>query len=337
VTYDLYLKPAKCEFEKQEMEYLGMIIRPGEVRMDTGKVATVRDWPTPTMLKEVRAFIGFANFYRRFIKDFATVACPLHDLTKKDMPWQWHAEQQKAFDWLKEKFCCKPILKVYDPELPMQVEVDASGFATGGILSQKHKDGLWHPVAYHSDSMSKEEHNYKIYDREMLGCIRALEDWRHFLKGIPFELITNHKNIEWWATMQDLNRQQAWWSLYLSCFNFKVIYCKGESMQADTLSQFAKDHVSDRDNNCQVQVLGPQHFLNTVQAHFCPEVDSLGDCIHWASLREAEVIEGLKSIDKTAPKALTDGVAMWEEDNGFVFYKGWLYVPNDRQLCKDVV
>jgi hypothetical protein len=204
--HDLYLKPEKCEFEKQEMEYLGMIIRPGEVRMDPGKVAAVKDWPTPTTLKEVRAFIGFANFYRRFIKDFATVARPLHDLTKKDMPWQWHAEQQKAFDWLKEKFCCEPILKVYDPELPTRVEVDASGFATGGILSQKHADGLWHPVAYRSDSMSKEEHNYEIYDREMLGCIRAFEDWRHFLEGIPFELVTDHKNIEWWATMRDLNR-----------------------------------------------------------------------------------------------------------------------------------
>jgi hypothetical protein len=137
--------------------------------------------------------------------------------------------------------------------------------------------------------------------------------------------------------MRDLNQQQAWWSLYLSCFDFKVIYRKGESMQADALSRFSKDHVSDREDNCQVQVLGPQHFLNAVQAHFCPEVDSLGDRIHWASLREAEVIEGLKSIDKTTPKALTDGVAMWEKDDGFVYYKGRLYMPNDRQLCKDVV
>jgi hypothetical protein len=185
--------------------------------------------------------------------------------------------------------------------------------------------------------MSKEEHNYKIYNREMLGCIRAFEDWRHFLKGIPFELVTDHKNIEWWATMRDLNRRQARWSLYLSCFDFKVIYHKGESMQADALSRFSKDHVSDRDDNRQVQVLGPQHFLNAVQIHFHPEVDSLGDCIHWASLREAEVIEGLKSIDKTAPKALTDGVAMWEEDDGLVYYKGRLYMPNDRELRKDVV
>jgi predicted aspartyl protease len=105
--YDLYLRPEKCEFELQEIEYLGMIIRPGEVRMNPGKVAAVRDWTTPTNLREVRAFIGFANFYRRFIKDFASITRPLHDLTKKDTPWQWLSEQQKAFNELKRRFCDK--------------------------------------------------------------------------------------------------------------------------------------------------------------------------------------------------------------------------------------
>jgi hypothetical protein len=335
--HDLYLKPEKCEFEKQEIEYLGMIIRPGEVCMDPGKVSAVRDWPMPTTLRDVRAFIGFSNFYRRFIKDFSSIARPLHDLTKKDVPWQWHAEQQHAFNTLKEKFCQEPILKVYDPNLETRIEVDASGFATGGILSQKYPDGLWHPIAYRSSSMSKEERNYEIYDREMLGCIRALEDWRHFLEGISFEIVTDHKNIEWWASMRDLNRRQARWTLYLSRFSFKITYRKGELMQADALSRFSKDQVSDKEDNRQVQVLKPEHFIRAAKAHFVPEVDSLGDRIRWASLREAEVIEGLKSIDKTAPKALTNGTAMWEEDDGFVYYKGRLYVPNDRKLRQDVV
>ena len=187
--------------------------------------------------------------------------------------------------------------------------------------------------------MSKEECNYEIYNREMLGCIQALEDWRHFLEGLPepFKVITDHKNIEWWTIAHDLNHRQARWSLYLSRFDFKVIYKKGESMQANALSHFTKDHISDCEDNCQTKVLGPQHFLNTAQNHFHPEVDSLGDHIKWASLREAEVIEGLKSIDKTTPKALTDGTVMWEEDDGFIYYKGRLYVPNDHQLCKDIV
>jgi hypothetical protein len=305
--------------------------------MDPGKVAAVRDWPTPTVLKEVHTFMGFANFYRRFIQDFATLVRPLHDLTKKDVPWQWHPEQQQAFDALKQKFCEEPILKVYNPELPTRVEVDASGFATGGILSQKGEDNLWHPVAYRSNSMSKEERNYEIYDREMLGLIRALEDWCHFLEGIDFELITDHKNMEWWSTMRDLNRRQARWSLYLSHFNFKVTYKKGESMQADTLSRFSKDHVSDREDNRQVQVLGPKHFCIAAVMHYAPIADVLAECIKKASEREAEVIEGLKSIDKTTPKALTDGTARWEEEDGFIYYQGKLYVPNVKELCKEVV
>ena len=93
--------------------------------------------------------------------------------------------------------------------------------------------------------MSKEEHNYEIYDREMLGLICALEDWRHFLEGISFEVVTDHKNMEWWTTIRDLNQRQARWSLYLSRFAFKVTYKKGESMQADALGRYSKDHVSD--------------------------------------------------------------------------------------------
>ena len=335
--YDLYLKPEKCDFEKEEIEYLGMIIRPREVCMDQGKIHAIKTWAIPTNLREVQAVIGFANFYRRFIEDFSEICHPLHDLTKKDVPWRWTSIEQKAFDMLKEKFIQEPILKVYDPNLPMRIEVDASSSATGGILSQKNPDGLWHPVAYRSQSMSKEEHNYQIYDREMLGLIRALEDWRHFLEGISFEVITDHKNMEWWATMKDLNRRQARWALYLSRFAFKITYKKGEHMQADTLTRFSRDHISDNEDNHQVQVLGPQHFLAAAHSHFRPEVDSLGDRIRLASLREAEVIEGLKSINKTAPKALTDGTALWEEDDGFVYYKGKLYVPNDRSLRKDVV
>jgi hypothetical protein len=137
--------------------------------------------------------------------------------------------------------------------------------------------------------------------------------------------------------MRDLNRHQARWTLYLSRFDFKITYRKGELMQADALSCFSKDQVSDKEDNRQVQVLKPEHFVRAAKAHFIPEVDSLGDRIRWASLREAEVIEGLKSIDKTAPKDLTNGTAMWEEDNGFVYYKGRLYVPNDHKLRQDVV
>ena len=169
----------------------------------------------------MRGFVGFANFYRRFIKDFSRIARPLHDLTKKDVPFVWGDAQQKAFDTLKDAFVKDPILATWDPNRPTRLEVDASGYATGGVLSQKLDDGLWHPIAYRSESMTETERNYEIYDREMLAIIRSLEDWRHFLEGLPapFEIVTDHQNLQYWRTAQNLSLAGRSGSLVSSSFS----------------------------------------------------------------------------------------------------------------------
>jgi hypothetical protein len=221
--YDLFLRPQKCEFEKQEIEYLGLIIRPSEVAMDPGKVRAITEWKTPTTLKEVQAALGFGNFYRRFYPNLANVVKPLTDLTKKNEPFVWTRERQTAWEAFKDGFSKEPVLKLYEEGRETRVIIDASNVATGGILQQKCEDGKWHPIAYRSSLMSPEERNYAIYDREMLALVRALEDWRHFLEGQPeFEVLMDHKNMEWWAAMQNLNRRQARWALYLSRFIFKI-------------------------------------------------------------------------------------------------------------------
>ena len=132
----LYLKAEKCEFEKEKIEYLGLIISQGCISMDPVKVEGVSKWPTPTVVKEVQSFLGFVNFYRRFIQDFANTARPLHDLTKKDTPWKWTLETQKAFDALKEKVTSSPVLIFPDDNKPYKLEADSSDFATGAVLSQ---------------------------------------------------------------------------------------------------------------------------------------------------------------------------------------------------------
>ena len=116
--------------------------------MDPVKVEAVKNWPTPTSPRNLRGFLGFANFYRRFIEGFAKKARPLNDLTRKDTKWNWGTEQQNAFQSLKEAFISSPILTLWDPNQPTRIEVDASGFATGGTLLQQQQDGLWHPVAF---------------------------------------------------------------------------------------------------------------------------------------------------------------------------------------------
>ena len=208
---DLFLKAEKCEFDRQEVEFLGSIIRPGVVAMDPVKLKAIIEWEPPKTVKQVQAFLGFGNFYRRFIRDYSKIVRPLTELTKKDQPFLWTPECQKAFDTLKKRFTEEPILQIPDPEKPFQIECDASKVATGAVLRQQGEDGLWHPCAYLSKSFTPAERNYQIYDRELLAIVRALEAWRHFLQGSPHptEILSDHKNLTYFRTVQKLNRRQA--------------------------------------------------------------------------------------------------------------------------------
>lgn len=162
--HDLYLKPEKCVFEKQIIGYLGVILEPGRVRMDPVKIKGIEEWPTPRKVKDVQSFLGFGNFYRRFIKGFRELAKPLNELTQKDIKWHWDEEQQKSFDTLKERFISQPVLNYVDFGKAFFVETDTSAFATGAVLLQHDNKGALHPVAYYSSSFSQAERGYNIYN-----------------------------------------------------------------------------------------------------------------------------------------------------------------------------
>jgi len=123
----------------------------------------------------MRKFLGLANYYRRFIKDFARVARPMNMLMRKDEKWRWEEPQQKAFDELKQVFMTKPVLAAPDLDKEFRVETDASNYATGGVLSMKCSDEKWRPVIFISKSLSDTERNYEIHDKEMLAVVRCLE------------------------------------------------------------------------------------------------------------------------------------------------------------------
>ena len=127
--------------------------------------------------------MGLANYYCRFIEGFASIARLLHDMVKKDKKWKWTGKQEKAFEELKRRFIEKPVLAAPDLDKKMQMEVDASDHATGGVLSMECKDNLWRPVAFLSKSLNETERNYEIHDKEMLAIVRGLEAWRHLLEG----------------------------------------------------------------------------------------------------------------------------------------------------------
>lgn len=234
----------KCSFGVTEVRYLGLIITTKGVQMDMEKVSAVLDWAIPKTVKDVQAFLGFANFYRRFIQGFSRLAYPLTQLTKKDQPFKWTPKCQEAFNGLKKAFTSAPILLHFDPEKQVVVETDASDHVVAGVLSQYDEAGALHPVAYFSTKMLPAECNYEIYDKELLAVIRAFELWRPELEGTekPVVILSDHKNLEYFMTTKLLSRRQARWSEFLSRFNFKITYRPGGlNRRADALTRQSGD------------------------------------------------------------------------------------------------
>lgn len=206
--HKLYLHLDKCKFKCTCIKYLGLIISEGKVEMDPVKVAGVAEWPEPMNKKQVQSFLGFTNFYRRFICDFSHHVRLLFDLTGKNVLWVWGEAQQMAFDDLKHMITLQPILTFVDDSQPFRIKADSSDFTTGTVLSQPSDDRKWHPVAFMSKSLNVVKRNYKIHDKEMLAIICALEEWWHYLEGArhDFEIWTDHKNLEYFCTALKLNR-----------------------------------------------------------------------------------------------------------------------------------
>jgi hypothetical protein len=232
---------AKCAFGLKTVDFLGHVISPDGVRPDPAKVAAVQDWPAPSNVHQVRQFLGLTSYYRKFIRHYSQKALPLTDLTKDRSPWQWRpAVEQRAFQALKEAICTAPALVMPDPSRPYQVFTDASGFALGAVLLQDHGDGP-QPVAYLSKKLSDAEKGYPTGDREMLGIVYALQQWRCYLEGAEFTVNSDHLNHTWFASKkaQNLSRRQAKWTEWLQSYygTVDIQWKEGKSNPADPLSR----------------------------------------------------------------------------------------------------
>lgn len=242
----LYIKAEKCEFHAQSTAFLGYIVAEGSIQMDPAKVSAVSSWPVPTNRKKLQQFLGFANFYRKFIRNYSSVTAPLTALTSPKQPFIWTSAAHKAFGTLKSRFTSAPILQMPDPHRQFIVEVDASDVGVGAVLSQRAaEDDKLHPCAFFSRRLSPSEQNYDIGNRELLAVKLALEEWRHWLEGstVPFLVWTDHKNLEYIRSAKRLNSRQARWALFFTRFNFTLSYRPGSrNTKPDALSrQFQKD------------------------------------------------------------------------------------------------
>src|SRR5258708_4717133 len=268
--------------------------------MDPVKVQGVTDWPQPAKVKDVQSFIGFVNFYQRFICNFSKIARPLHVLTQKLKDWSWGAAEQQAFDVLGGAVTSAPTLAFPSKSGPFCLECNASNFTTGAVLSQQQEDGLFHLIGFMSKSFSNTERNYQIHDKEMLVIMCALEEWRHFLKGSDqkFEIHTDHKNLSYFREAHKLNCCQARWSLYLSRFDFILTHKPGRQMgRPDALSRQA-DHPR-ADDNTDFTLLTPEVFeLRAMEAVTLEGEEAIFmEQIRQSTQFDDPVVKALKALD----------------------------------------
>ncbi len=229
--------------------------------------------------------MGVLGYQRPFIPNFANIARPLTQLLKKGTPFQWTPECREALDKLISIVLTDPALQQPDMTKPFQLEVDASAFATGAILSQRDNRGKSHTIGFHSKTFTEVERNYNIHDRELLAVVRGLDNWRHLLASSshPIIILTDHKNLQYYCNPQHINRRVAHYLPKLADYNFQLVHQPGMANKADALSR-QPNFYEGPNNNDDITVLPQTLFIDAITA------SSLDDCIRAHQLKRLELL-----------------------------------------------
>ena len=310
----LFVKLSKCEFMKSSIEFLGHNISDQGVRMLADKVKSINEWPTPRNEKHVASFLGLLGYYRRFIKDFSRVALPLSELAKEKVKFTWGSDQEESFQKLKRIVTSDQVLVLPDYDKQFIVTTDASGFAVGASLQQMDDETKrLRPIAFFSKKLSEQEMRWAVYEQELYAIVLSLEEWRHYLVGRRFKLITDHQSLIHLKKQQHLTSKQSRWVERLSDFDYEAEYLPGKSnVVADALSRRADyDH---------------RQELNALHVSSCNLNDSVLELIKEAQSRDpfcTSIFDGsLKDVDGQQVNV----------ENGVVFKLGKAFIPNDRLL-----
>jgi len=334
----------KCEFGVKRTKYLGFIVSTEGIEVDPEKVEAIRNWKPPCTVKGIQSFLGFCNFYRRFIRDYGVVAKPLVRLTKNNTPFVFDDNCTEAFEELKDRLTSSPILRHYDPDLESILETDASDGVVAGVLSQLHLDGEWYPMAFFSKTMAPAECNYKVHDKEMLAIVRSLSQWRAELGSTDsrIKIYTDHKALEYFMTTKQLTGRQARWAEILSQFFFTIMYRPGrQNSKANALTRREQDVEPQDELKAQHRtraLLRPEQLdprilkeLNSEQNELAPMEGEILD-------EPMGLIDRILIANRTAEslKALrdqaTEGDPDLEMEDGLLLYQERLIVPDVDNL-----
>ncbi|GJP71846.1 hypothetical protein CLOP_g2635 [Closterium sp. NIES-67] len=232
-----YVKLSKSDFALEKVQFLGHIVSAQGVHVDPKKIEAVRTWKTPENVKELQQFLGFANYYNRFVPQYVKIAAPLTNLLKKNTPYKWELQHQEAVEQLKQALTSAPVLILPDPERDYVIEADANDQAVGAVLMQDQENGL-QPIAYLNKELHGAELNYPIHDKEALAIIIAFKTWRCYLEGPKTTVYTDHCSLKYLKTQPSLSKRQVRWIDFLEThFHYDIVYKPGHKNKADVLSR----------------------------------------------------------------------------------------------------
>src|SRR5436190_2181733 len=331
----------KSEFSVKRTKYLGFIISADGIEADPEKTSVIDQWDPPRTVQGVQSFLGFCNFYRRFIRNYGRIAKPLNRLTRKDQPFKFDTACKQAFRELKRRLVSAPLLAHFNHNLPSMLETDASDGVIAGVLYQQQSDGEWHPVAYYSKTMIDAELNYPIHDKEMLAIVSSFQHWHVYLEGTPdtVQVMSDHKALEYFMTTKALTARQARWAEILSQFNFWIMYKPGATNCADALTRWEQD----LDNQIAKKIalwtqtlLGPERLDPRIQAELDKDLLNVELCsIDKSGL---DFIDELLQANCTATslqeycEEAKDGKGKWTLENGLLKHQERLVVAEDQNL-----
>ena len=319
---DFYLKLSKCSFHQHDIDYLGIRIEGGQLRIDPTKINGLAEWREELKdVHEVRSTLGAFEYNRPFIKGYAKIVHPLTKLTKKDEPFVWTSECTEAIQKLKRIVSSDLVLKRPNHNKPFTLECDASQYALGAVLSQCNDKGKLQPVGYYSKTLIPAERNYDIYDQELLALVRGLENWRHLLLGAKhqIEVFTDHDGLTKYRHTQKISRRVARYLPVLWKYHIIIKHRAGTANKvADALSRPPGTDEGSQDN--QNVIVLPDHL-------FCHAITI--DAFE-QQIRSTQEAHGMWIYEQAEQHQLEEGDGIWHKE-------GRVVVPPDNDLRRDIL